>query len=395
MKILEFDLDKKLVIQNQQELSDMIRVAFYKENPSLFQKLTYENDNIFLEPTLFHYFSIDKGYINRVSLEQATYGYLQKELIVSPIGLYSDRFGMVNLPNIGYLKIEPNTKVILNNIENDNAFISHDGHTFIKYPIIKNNFIKQTRIRLCFHPTDLLTERFNTSFVESVQDTALKFQNVIDNSFDIFHDISSDFIEMIKLTSRELVVFNSASQYSLAALTYYGVGFLNVVDLNRTEVFFVDDIAHQCGHVLYHALTLHSENYLRISKETPLKEFTNISGESRTVYGTFHGLFTYTTIIYILDKCLDNHIFKNIEKHEAIGRLGFYMEKFQKDLVHMNDNRILTSQGFEFYEMFLNGYNNIKKKYSSVLPSLDYSNQPYLFSYDLFQTKNQNSLSVI
>jgi len=111
IQVLDFLIDENLVVQNQQELSDMIRFAFHKENPSLFQKLIYDDDNIFLEPTLFHYFSGNKNYTNKVSLEQAVYGYISGESKPEQIIIESDKFGMVNLPNIGYLKIEPNSQV--------------------------------------------------------------------------------------------------------------------------------------------------------------------------------------------------------------------------------------------------------------------------------------------
>ena len=381
--VLDFLIDENLVVQNQQELSDMIRLAFYKENPSLFQKLIYDDDNIFLEPTLFHYFSGNKNYKNKVSLELAVYGYISGESKPEQIIIESDKFGMVNLPNIGYLKIEPNSQGILFKIKDKEA-ITNSG----TMPIIPNIYVESTKIRLCLHPTDLITQRFETTFVETVQDTAIKYQRIIDNTASIFQNVTPDFLRLLKTTCRELVVFNSETQYSMAALSYYGVGFINVANETRKKLFFVDDIAHQCGHVIYHALTLKVENFLKVHKESPLKEFTYIDGESRTVYGAFHGLFTYTTILHSLDKCLDNSIFHENEKHEAIGRLGFYMDKFQKDLEHMNDKRILTNQGFEFYEMFLSGYKKIKKKYRSLLFSLDYKNQPYLFNYKLFQAIN-------
>lgn len=273
----------------------------------------------------------------------------------------------------------------------DKEAITNSGTT----PIIPNIYVDSTKIRLCLHPTDLITQRFETTFVETVQDTAIKYQGIIDNTASIFQNVTPDFLRLLKTTCRELVVFNSETQYSMAALSYYGVGFINVANETRKELFFVDDIAHQCGHVIFHALTLKVENFLKVHKDSPLKEFTYIDGESRTVYGAFHGLFTYTTILHCLDKCLDNSIFHENDKHETIGRLGFYMDKFQKDLEHMNDKRMLTNQGFEFYEMFLSGYKKIKKKYSSLLSSLDYKNQPYLFNYKLFQAinpLNQNNM---
>ena len=59
----------KQVIENKSKLADDMKVLLYDENNKIFDRLDFNNDNIFLEPLLFNYFntSIDK---RKYKLEQ-------------------------------------------------------------------------------------------------------------------------------------------------------------------------------------------------------------------------------------------------------------------------------------------------------------------------------------
>src|SRR5690606_27862038 len=116
---------------------------------------------------------------------------------------------------------------------------------------------------------------------------------------------------------------------SLAALFYFGAGLLNVNNVNHNEAFFIDDIAHQCGHTVFYALTLDQSKYLIPPPDTPLQNITGNKDESRDVYGSFHELFTYTTILESINNELSNtnKTYEKVVLDELIARLGFYMNK--------------------------------------------------------------------
>ncbi|WP_159472672.1 hypothetical protein [Dyadobacter sp. 3J3] len=126
----------------QTSISDTIRMAFFQEDSALFYLLDYEDDFIFLEPSLFCYFLSDINKTNKIPLLQSVVGYIRAEKRLAMISLTADRFGIVNLPNLGYIRTEPYNIVPVD-------LITLTG-------LIPDKFVKNSKIRLCLHPTDLL-----------------------------------------------------------------------------------------------------------------------------------------------------------------------------------------------------------------------------------------------
>ena len=68
-------IDDRLLIEARDSISETTKILVYKENPKLFQKLDFENENIFLEPLLFTYFNPNSDH--SFSLEQILFGYIE------------------------------------------------------------------------------------------------------------------------------------------------------------------------------------------------------------------------------------------------------------------------------------------------------------------------------
>ncbi|WP_080056566.1 hypothetical protein [Spirosoma aerolatum] len=365
------------IFANQVFLSDTIRMALYQEDPNLFGLLDYDNDSIFLEPTLFCHFLSDIDKNLTIPLSQSLLGYISVTERPKFVSIKADQFGIINLPNLGYIRVnsKETTLLMIEQLEQN---------------LIRNQFLPNSIIRLCWHPTDLLRYEKNITFYEPVESTAQKYQHPLFQAVIFFQRNLPDFWQLIESVTREFVVFNSPpEQHSFAGIMHHGTAYFNVENKPQTPIFFIDDIAHQCGHIIFNALTLDTGKYLRVPKDFPLKEFTGVSYERRGVYGAFHGLFTYTTILHSLDTVLSNDSISDIPlRYEALGRLGFYINKFGLDLTNMNNPKILTDEGMEFHRQFAAGYAYICQKYQPVLKGLDYHNQPYTFQYDLFSTLN-------
>lgn len=65
MKSVFHDYGLKDSKDKSSSLSDIIRMAFYEEEPNLFGLVDYENDFTFLEPSLFCYFLSDISKTNK------------------------------------------------------------------------------------------------------------------------------------------------------------------------------------------------------------------------------------------------------------------------------------------------------------------------------------------
>jgi hypothetical protein len=376
MKITHFHIDNEQLAQNQISLADTIRMAIYQETERLFDLLNYENDLLFLEPTLFCYFLSDIDSGNKISLEQMLFGYIPKEKRPSKITLVADLFGLVNLPNLGYIRVNPHEVLELSSQE-------------IKQKIIPNQFVKNSHVRLCLHPTNHLAFQEGVLFHETVEQSLIKNQVQLAEAANFFQNQLPYFWELLESCTREFVVFSSPNYNSFAGIQHHGTAYFNVENSEKSVVFFIDDIAHQCGHVIFNVLTLETNKFLRVSKDHPLNSYSANPYESRGVYGAFHGLFTYTTILYSLDKVIKSvDLFDNGQCFEALARMGFYLNKFYLDLQLMNNKEILTDIGIDYHRQFSEGYNTIFEEYNEDLALFDYSNQPYIFRYDLFQMLN-------
>lgn len=375
MKTLQFHIDNEQLAQNQISLADTIRMAIYQEDETLFDLLDYENDTLFLEPTCFCYFLSDIGSENKISLEQTLFGYIAEEKQPKEITLKADLFGLVNLPNLGYIRAKPNEILALSWQE-------------IKQNLIPNQFVKNSTIRLCLHPTDHLACQEGVLFNESVEQSLAKHQSQLVEATIFFQNNLPDFWKLIENFTREFVVFSSPNHNSFAGVMQQGTAYFNIENRQKSAVFFIDDIAHQCGHIIFNVLTLETNKFLKVAKDHPLNGFSLNPQESRGVYSAFHGLFTYTTILHSLDNALKSNTLDEIQCHETLGRMGFYMNKFYADLKLMNNTDILTEEGLGYHRQFAECFNTIFQEYGKKLTLFDYSNQPYIFQYDLFQILN-------
>ncbi|SEJ08835.1 hypothetical protein SAMN04487995_3157 [Dyadobacter koreensis] len=364
-----------LIFCNQISLSDTIRMAFYQENPSLFEILDYEDDFTFLEPSLFCYFLSDISKTNIIPLLQSVVGYIPDEKRLAMISLTADRFGMVNLPNLGYIRTEPYNIVPVD-------LITLTGW-------IPDQFVENSKIRLCLHPTDLLAYAKDVSFHEPVEDTLYKNEDALSVATTFLQKQLPNFWSLIASVTREFVVFSSPYHNSFAGIMHHGTAYFNTENKIQTPVFFIDDIAHQCGHIIFNIITLDTPKYLKVPKDHPLRNYSTNPGEMRGAYGAFHGLFTYTCILHALDEVLQSQYFTNENlRFEVLGRIGFYLHKFYLDLKLMDNPEILTDAGLDFHRQFSEGFQEILARYKKEIQGFDYSNQPYTFQYDRFRESN-------
>lgn len=390
MKILNFEIDKKELYHNLEDLADLNRVLVSKECERLLDFIDYSNDSIFLEPKLFFYPVENKSYTFTTSLEQILFGYINNRESYGQIIVMSDNNGYINLPNIGYLKTIPHNKFYLIQ-KNGQLFLYDKQKREVNYSFENFEYINNSTLKVYKDENELLYNYFITNFNDTVENTFKNNIEILNKSYNKLSLLSPDFITLLEKTNKEICVFNSKMPpYSLATLFYYGTAFINIDNNNHSEVFFIDDISHQCGHNLFYALTLEYDKYIKCSTTTPLINYTKEKGESRDVYGAFHGLFTYTTIIDNLSKYLNKVIYNNDDdKLEAQARLGFYMNKFNIDLKLLDNDKILTKTGRNYYNMFLECYLEIYYNNFSLYKEYTYNKQTYIFNFSIFKIENR------
>ncbi|NIG56552.1 hypothetical protein [Chitinophaga sp. Cy-1792] len=386
MKLLAFEIENRILDNNLVEYTNTIKTLLFQADEAIFDLIDIDDDKIFLEPTLFFYFSEKKAPIHNTPLMQLLWGYITNEKKPGIIEVRSDVNGFINLPNYGYFKYKPASTLQLLWDGETVHFMEDNVH--VNPVFISDIYVNGSSIRVCQHVPEWLWKDDPAKFIEPIPATITGFLPALNSAWSLMKKIVPEYCSYIEKTNREIALINCYNKFSLAAFGYFGTAFLNVQNEPHDEVFFIDDIAHQCGHILFYPLSMPFTEYLSTDHRTPMKEFTQVEWEERDIYGCFHGLFTYTTILHCLNECLDQNIFTGKQQHEALGRLAFYMDKFRKDLASMNDPLLLSDKGFEYFDMFKAGYDRMYEKYKSIIRKMNFSNQYYLFNYSSFNTLN-------
>ena len=357
-------------------LLETIQFLLYKENPALLEKIDFEDDNVFQEPLLFAYFNSKKDNLfSDNMLTEIMQGYfVEKEPLVLKESYNQE--GIAYIPNAGYF--------------------DKDGNKVDEICIINN-----TLIELIIHPIVHLKTIFK-DFNENVLDEnkieisktfSLKNIKALVNAFQFIKQSSTEHFDLIEQCCKKILLFKTdpKNTNSFATINAHGIAFFNVYQKDYDEVFFVDDIAHQTGHIIMTTILFERKKYFLIDENQNIGSFTKNKSEYRNFYILFHALYTYYTTLLCLDACLENNCFDKKQLHEAFGRIGFYLLKYKSDLLnfekvinyHNGLQNVLTEEGIGLFKKIEKMYFEMLIKYKKD-NSFNYKNQPYNFTYSEF-----------
>lgn len=364
------------------EIVNTIKLLIYKENPSLLEMVDFENDNIFLEPLLFAYFNSKKDNLfpSEILVEILQGYFLDKKELVVKYSYNSNNVAYI--PNVGY-------------------FNHGEPKSFDSIYIIKN-----TKIELLKRPIKLLENIFRTRTDELINENEIIIDNelyesninALTNAFKFIKYNSHEQYKLIEENCKKVLMFKTNPQNinSFATINAHGIAFFNVYQEDYDEVFFVDDIAHQTGHIILTTLFYDNKAIFKINEEQNIGSLIKID-DNRSIHILLHAFYTYFTTFMCLDDCLKNNSFNEIQKKEAIARIGFYLNKcaldfqiFDKLIHYFNEIEfILTPKGIEIFSMIKNKYLEIFKKWNPTTKHFNYRNQTYNFALKNFLELNK------
>ena len=362
------------------DITNNIKLLLYKENPSLLEKVNFEDDNVFLEPILFSYFNSKKDNLfTKEMLTEIMQGYfVEKEPLLVKESFNNE--GVAYLPNLGYFH-KNKTKV------DDICIIQNSSIELLIHSII--------HLKTIFK--DFNENNIDESKIEISKEFSLKHVNVLTNALQYIKTSNKVHYDLIEQCCKKIVLFKTdpKNTNSFATINAHGIVFFNVYQENYDEVFFVDDIAHQTGHIIMTTILFERKKYFLIDENQNIGTFTKNKSEYRSFYILFHALYTYYTTFLCLDACLGNNCFNIKQIHEAKGRIGFYLQKCKMDLINFQKvvdyyngiNNILSCDGIEIFQNIANKYFEVLKKHEEVT-LFKYKNQPYNFTYSEFVKLN-------
>lgn len=395
-----FSIISTLLDNSEQILIKSIKILLYKENPNIFELINFEDDTIYCEPFLFAYFV--KNTKLEMSLQNIILTYT--DVIISNTEMTSDEYGRLYIPNFGWFITESANEILNLNLEKVELKKDNIPIRFIHQ---KPFYIENTKIELLRYSIPILKPFYKNADnqlinveIETITNVHLKH---ITKAYNLIKTHIPTQFKLIERYAPKCVIFNTdtSQRNSFANFGIHGISFYNAYQKEYDEVFFVDDIAHQTGHVILNNLTIDIDSILNKNADTILEIVKLPCGkavENRSLFVIFHALYTYYTTLTCLDTCLTNKAFFGKQKHEAIGRIAFYIDKFYNDLL-LIDSPIDSSEGALKY--FTNNglllYTEIKMKWfyiydkwHHVIKDFDMSNQPYNFTYSNFVELNPN-----
>lgn len=390
-----FELLERYIKDGQGELCDAIKMLIYQSNEELFSKLDFYNDRLFLEPLLFSFFRENK---TGISLEQLLFGYLSTEDQQVAISVQTDPWGRIYLPEIGTLTPEsPDSAFELHRDKESKQLILQKEGQNIPFVFEAIEYIKGTRIELVSHQHPLLLEYFTKgdSSVVEVEIERIRSLHVdhINRAMELIREIYPEYYNFINRVTRKFIIFHNPEARSFASRSAHGAGFFSAQDFHD-EIFFFEDIIHQCGHDIFDSVISDRSTFLAADPTTPMSEFTGSEAHAgRQLEGTFHGLFTQANINIAICRSLESQRFKGKQLHELIGRQSDDMKRFILALDILDHPGIFTDNGKDLHQRFRKIYGEINERWAPLINSLDTSNQPYIFSYEHFAALNPLSLT--
>ena len=374
MKVELINLQKNIVVN--------LKLLVYKENSCLVNKINFKVDDIFLEPLLFIYFNTkkDDSFSKEILTEILQGYYTEKENLKIKHSFNKDNIAYI--PNIGYfaknedqpfenIKFIPNTKIEL--------ILYPVIHTKSIFKDFKNQIIEESEIEI--------SKSLCESYIEKLSNA---LQLIKTNCFDHY--------QQIEQCCKKIILFktNPKNTNSFATINAHGIAFLNVCQDDYDEVFFVDDIAHQTGHIIMTTILFERKKYFKINENENIGSIINQESEYRSLYVLFHALYTYYTTLLCLDKCSTNNCFDKTQTYEAIARIGFYLIKYRNDLIKFEQvvshytiiDNVLTNDGINIFKLIKDKYIEMHTKWYDIIFKFNYKNQPYNFTLKDFLIQN-------
>ena len=308
---------QRRIAEGQSQLADHLRRRLLDAAPDLLKFLDFTDDRVFLEPLLFSYFS---NQCPSVPLAQILLGYMLEAAHPHAINVVANDEGVVDLPRVGYLKTaRPGARLLLS--RDGFAHPAHllDGDTLVPYEFQDIVTVANSSIEVCQAGSPLLKPRFTTPSGEPrnvVVGASTVQLDRLNQAVAILRMLLPHYFNYLCAVTKRLVVFEG-EVYSFATIRAHGIGFLCAND-GCSVVSYLEDLVHQCGHMIFNSISLERGDFLTIDPSTPVCVITGTDDEG-SIYGGFHGLFTQTHISQCFRACLHSRLFLGQEKHDSTG----------------------------------------------------------------------------
>lgn len=367
----------------QHALAAELRQVVETQAGGVARKLRPGDDEQLLEPVAFA--AAARGSASEDEFELAYVGALPPRERPVELTVRADGEGRAFLPGLGFLtSLRPSAP----------ARLTLDASSPVSYsaPGANATSLIEWRVRaagpfLLRYPVPDL-ERAGASqpgALPGVEESTLASRATLTASFQRLDAVWPRLSSLIGLVTRYIVIFHGSGQNSFAKTSAHGVAFLNAA-LGGSEAFFIEDLAHQCGHIIFTAVWHGAEPLLSVPSDTGVDTLTG-RPDHRTLEVALHGMVTQSLMVAALDKILASGA--DIDRDETSGRLFFALMRLGLDLRLLAPHQVFTDPGAALLRSLLGCYAVTAGEHREALLRADFSGQLYNFDYELYRARNQ------
>lgn len=356
------------MIVDKTKIVNTIKLLLYKEKPSLFEKVDFEDDAIFLEPLLFAYFNSKKDNIfSKEMLIEIMQGYfIEKE----PPYLKDsfDKNDIAYIPNLGYYD-KVGTK-----IEN---ILKIEGFEVLKtcHPLFDKYFTED----IDEHIVNRIPNH-NSVWRENYKE--------LEKAIEIIKLYLPNFYNDLFFANKRIYLHDNPKILNFTSIETLGMLFFYVIGKNNL-IYFIEELIHQGSHNFLYYVVHNRKDYFKIDVDNIImRDLTKQNWDYRNVYGAFHGLFTVTQRVENFDFLLSKNVFTGSERHELLARMADQFGRFRTGLELLCLDEVYTEKGKQFYIDLDAKCATILSKYSKLIDYFDTSNPEPEFRYEHFCNLN-------
>lgn len=350
------------------ELINTIQLLLYKENPSLLEKINFEDDAVFQEPLLFAYFNNKKDNLfSTAMLSEIMQGYVVKKEALLLNESYNNE-GIAYVPNMGYFDKQEN-KI--------DEILKIDAFEILKinHPLLEKYFVE-------FYKGHIVNEN---PIHKSVWEENYK---ELEQAILIIKEHLPEFYKELVFANKRIYLHDNPKILNFTSIETIGMLYFYVLGKSNL-IYFIEEIIHQASHNYLYYVIFNKDEFFKIdSLTTKMCDLTHQKWDYRNLYGAYHGLYTVTRRVECLDHLISNNVFSGREKHELLGRMTDMFPRFQTGLELLNLDEIFTEKGKEFYLDLTQKCQYILKKYEKLVKEFDLSHRDLDFRYNEFCLTN-------
>jgi len=343
----------------------------YDDARDVFDRLDFDDDATFLEPAAFAAAATGTTSPAELALVFAASA-RPAELTAT-----TDTEGRVFLPGLGYLGgLEPSTSLRL--ARDDASPVGYGPG----WPIPLADWRVSDATTLLPYPAPLLEVALPAA-IDGVENAAKAHREPLERALSLIRSGWPELADAIGRVVRYVVVFDDPALNSFAAPPVHGAAFLDVAH-GTTPAYFVEDLAHQCGHVLFTAAWEGAEPLV----EDPDADVATLLGrdDHRTIEVALHGMVTQTLMVAMLERLLDSDA--DVDPDEVTGRLLFALLRLGLDLHALAGLPVYTEPGQSLVRALAETYQPLAERYGDLVVATDWRSQPYNFDYAIYRARN-------